>query len=310
VAITGPTPRLLLTGATGFIGGACRTRALGFAGEVHAVNQSGRGPDADRIVWHAADLRDPAEAARLVRQVRPTHCLHIAWIAKPGVYLTSPENLDWLQGGVALARTFGEEGGRRFVGAGTCAEYDWSAERFVEDGTPLTGGSPYGRCKAALWNAVQASADVHGFSAAWGRIFFPYGPGDAPARLIPSVIRSLRAGEELATTEGLQERDFVFVDDVADLLLSLVESGHAGAFNVGTGEGASVRSVVSALAGRLGGLTQIRFGAKAAAPHEPPRLVADMTKVRSALGWRPAWSLERGLDACIEASAVASAQSP
>lgn len=294
---------LLLTGATGFVGGACLRRALNFDGEIHAVTRTGRGPFADRVQWHSADLRDPGEARRIVAEIGPTHCLHSAWIATPGVYLESEDNRSWLEGGAALVDAFGAAGGERFVGVGSCAEYDWAADSFTEDRTPIVPSSLYGRCKASLWTILRAASARHAFSAAWGRVFFPYGPGDAAGRLIPSVIRTLRGGEALETTDGLQERDLIFVDDVADLLVGLVECRHEGAFNVGTGEAVSVRSVVTSLADKVGGLTRIRFGAKPRSPQEPDWLVANMDKVRLVLGWSPSWSLQLGLDACLAAMA-------
>src|SRR5262249_49474926 len=152
------------------------------------------------IRWHAADLLDPVAARRLVAETRPTHLLHAAWVATPGVFWHGPENLDWLAAGLELVRAFGEAGGRAFVGTGTCAEYDWPAPHFVEDTPPIRPGTLYGRAKAAMWAAVEACAARYGFAAAWGRLFLPYGPGDAPQRLIPTVIAGLRGRRPVLLT--------------------------------------------------------------------------------------------------------------
>ena len=114
---------------------------------------SGAGPHADRVIWHAADLRDPAAAARLVAGSGRAILLHAAWIATPGRFWAAPENLDWLEAGLALARRFGEAGGRVFVGLGSCAEYDWRAPSFAEDDTPIRPATLYGKAKAAMWAA-------------------------------------------------------------------------------------------------------------------------------------------------------------
>ena len=99
--------RLLVTGASGFIGAHCLRLMLDAGYDaVHAVNTRGQGPAADRVTCHAADLRKPAEAVRLIDELRPTHLFHAAWIATPGVYISSPENNDWLQAGIALVRAF------------------------------------------------------------------------------------------------------------------------------------------------------------------------------------------------------------
>jgi nucleoside-diphosphate-sugar epimerase len=286
---------VLLTGATGFIGSHCLNRLLRERCVVHAVSRRPRSRIDDRVTWHAEDLRVPEAARRLVERVRPTHLLNNAWIATPGRFWSDPENLNWLESGLAILRGFGEAGGVRFVGVGTCAEYDWGEPRFVEDETPVRPRTLYGKAKAAMAAAVEAFSANYGFSAAWGRIFLPYGPGDSPQRLIGTVIEALLAGQTVDLSHGRQERDFIYAADVADLLVRLLAGVEEGAFNVGTGYGTQVRSVVERIADRLGGRELLRFGA-IATDTEPARLVADMSKVALRLGWSAPTTLEAGLE--------------
>jgi nucleoside-diphosphate-sugar epimerase len=285
---------VLLTGATGFIGSHCLSRLLRERCVVHAVSLRPRSRTHDRVTWHAEDLRVPKAARQLIDQVRPTHLLNSAWIATPGRFWSDPENLDWLQSGLALLREFGEAGGVRFVGVGTCAEYDPKASRCAEDETPIRPRTLYGKAKAAMAAALEAFSANYRFSAAWGRIFQPYGPGDAPQRLIPTVIERLLAGRPVDLSEGKQERDFIYAADVADLLVRLLAGGEEGTFNVGTGYGTRIRSVAERIADRLGGRGLLRFGT-IASDAEPERLVADMSKVTLRLGWSAPTSLEAGL---------------
>lgn len=291
--------RVLLTGATGFLGRHCLER-LGLEGvEIHAVNRNGKGPALTDAQWHAADLRSPISAAATVEAVRPTHVLHSAWIVAPGRYWRHEDNLSWLEGSIALLRAFREIGGRRFVGVGSCAEYDWGAERFREDDTPCRPATLYGKSKYALWDAAQAFAD-NAFSAAWTRVFLPFGPGDNPARLIPSIISALRAGSMVALGTGEAVRDFVWAPDIADLLVRLLAGDATGVFNVGSGRGTAVGDVARTLAVRLGRPDLLQFGARSDPADEPASLVADMMKVERTLGWRASMSLEVGLDALLE----------
>ncbi len=288
--------RVLITGASGFIGRHCLALLRGGACEVHAVNRSGTAIGGGDVRWHAADLRDPAQATGLIERIRPTHLLHLAWEATPRVYNHSPDNFRWLEAGLAMVRAFGEQGGSRFVGAGTSAEYAGGHARCYEDETPIRPVSIYGKCKAGCWLGIEALAQHYRFSAAWGRVFLPYGPGDAAARLIPSVLSALREGRPVETTQGRQRRDFIYAPDAAALLVALLRSPAAGAFNVGTGRGTAIREAVEYLARQVGGLALVRFGALAPMQGEPPELVADMGKVATALGWTAPTSIEAGLD--------------
>jgi len=287
--------KVLITGATGFLGSHCLVRLLGEPCSVHAVNRTGKGPPHARVTWHAADLRVPDAVRDLVGRVRPTHLLHSAWITTPGRYASDGENLDWLQGGLALLRGFGEAGGTRFVGVGTCAEYDGQQTRFAEDETPVRPSTLYGKAKVAMSAAAQAFSAHYGFSAAWGRVFLPYGPGDHPQRLIPTVLAALQAGRPVEVSQGTQERDFIYAPDAADLLVRLLCAMEAGAFNVATGRGTRVRVVVERLADRVGRRDLIRFGALTG-DSGPLRLVADMSKVGERIGWSAPTSLEAGLE--------------
>jgi len=294
--------RLLITGATGFIGAHCLREALasGFD-EVHAVTRNGEGPAAPNLVWHAADLRDAAVAVQLVEAVKPTHLFHGAWIATPGVYLTSPENIDWMQATIAMVRAFADKGGQRFVGVGTSAEYAETNAPCEEDKTALAPVSVYGRAKVATWHAIAAIAEAHKIEAAWGRLFLPYGPGDLPQRLIPATVAKLRAGEKMLLSRGEQKRDFVYAPDAAKMLVGLLNSDATGAYNIGSGEPRSVRSVVEAVAERLNARDLPQFGAVAARAWEPPLLVADMRKLE-ALGFLVRTPMEKALDDVVAVS--------
>ncbi len=299
--------RVLITGASGFIGTHCLRRLMAEDCEIHAVNRAGSGAGSSRVTWHGADLRDTAQAVRLIDIIRPTHLLLAAWIATPRVYGSSAENADWLQASLAMAWAFGRAGGQRFVGVGSSAEYAPADAPCIEDETPVRPAWIYGKCKAACWLGVAAAAQYYGFSAAWGRLFLPYGPGDQPQRLIPVVLATLHAGRSLPTTHGRQVRDFIYAPDAADLYVRLQLSSEEGIFNVGTGRGTMIRSVIEHLAERCGGRERVQFGALETSPGEPPTLVADMTKVQERLGWSAHTTLEMGLDRALAASRRASA---
>jgi nucleoside-diphosphate-sugar epimerase len=290
--------RLLITGATGFLGLPCVLRAT-TEFVVHAVARGGvcALPCGSRLTPHPCDLFDRDAVSRLLATVRPTHLLHLAWIATPGVYWTSPENQGWVEASKHLLTAFAECGGRRAVIAGTCAEYDWTAGGVCrERDTPLRPATLYGQCKNELREWCESESRLRrSLSLAWARLFHLYGPHEHPARLVPSVARALLAGEVAECSAGTQERDFLHTHDVADALISLVRSDVVGPVNIGSGEAVPVRSVVEAVARWCGRLDLVRLGARPTPPDEPPLLVAAVSRLRDEVGWRPRVTLEAGI---------------
>jgi nucleoside-diphosphate-sugar epimerase len=302
--------RLLITGATGFLGVPC-VRAASEHFEVHAAARQ-CGPLAPRAEmatargangphYHPCDLLEPGAAVRLVEEARPTHLLHLAWIATPGVYWTSPENHRWVEASKRLLLAFARCGGRRAVVAGTCAEYDWGAAgRCHEFATPTRPHTTYGRCKLELSRWAAAFGRERGVEVAWARLFFPYGPRDHAARLVPSVARALLSGVPASCSAGEQRRDFVHVDDAADALVALARSTLTGPVNVGTGEPVAVRTVIELVAQACGRPELVRLGERPTPAGEPPLLAADVGRLRDELGWRPRTELAAGLRATVD----------
>lgn len=154
---------------------------------------------------------------------------------------------------------------------------------------------------------IQAYAQRYGFSAAWARVFLPYGTGDDPRRLIPSLLAALSAGKPISVSDGSQVRDFVYAPDVADLLVSLLATSDAnGAYNVGTGRGVAVRQVIQRVADHFNARELVHFGAQARRADEPAALVADMTKVERTLGWHAQTSIESGLEQMLRNTGASS----
>lgn len=283
---------VLVTGARGFIGQRCLPllRARGF--EVHAVtSQAGI---EDGATWHQCDLLNTSACDALIERVRPTHLLHLAWYAQPGAFWTSSASLDWLAAGIRLARRFYDTGGVRAVGAGSCAEYAATDLPCREDITPIAPATLYGEAKASMHFALRATAHERG-SWAWGRLFAPYGPGEPPGRFIPAVIDGLLRREPVSCTHGRQVRDFVYVDDVAEACVALVDSEATGAYNVGSGDGRSLKEVADIIIQQLGRGELVRFGEREAPKYDPARVVADGTKILTDAGWSPKVSLQEGI---------------
>jgi len=293
--------KVLLTGASGFIGSHSLPLLVERGFEVHAVGRAQRPPfvEGDLLFWHQCDLLDLNDQNTLMSRVKPTHLLHFAWHALPKDYWDSLENIRWVQASLELLLRFSSQGGRRAVLAGTCAEYDWTHGYCIESVTPEKPSSLYGVSKSSLQTILRQLSKTTGLSSAWGRIFHLYGPGEHPERLVPSVIISLLNGKLAHCSHGEQIRDFLFVKDAASAFVELLDSDIQGTVNVASGEPVSLKKIVGWLGDYLGCPELIEFGSIPARASDPPFLVASVERLARELHWRPEYPLHRGLEQTV-----------
>lgn len=284
--------RVLVTGGAGFVGRQTLSELSARGFEVHAADR--RALREEAAVWHELDLLDARAVSELVAAVRPTHLLHLAWCTAHGKFWSAPENLDWVAASIALLSAVTAAGVERVVGAGSCAEYDWSYGYCVEDLTPTRSATLYGTSKNTFCEVLLARVRELGLGAAWGRIFLAYGPFEHPDRLVPSVTRALLRGERAACTHGEQVRDVLHVRDVARAFVHLLDGPAQGAFNVCSGTPVSIKSVVELIAEEIGRRDLLALGALPARAEDPPLLVGSPTRLRAS-GFTPSVTLESGI---------------
>lgn len=287
--------RVLVTGATGFIGRHVLGPLVKAGAEVHACSRSPQSSERG-LTWHRADVLNAADASAIVGRVCPDVLLHLAWFATPPDYWRSPLNLRWTSATLELAHAFVQAGGRRLVGVGTCAEYSWLNGRCVEGVTPIQPTTVYGGCKAAVWSALEPYAREGGVNAAWARLFFVYGPHEPPSRLVPSLVTAIRAGMPARCRAANHVRDFLHVADAGSAIAALALSPVQGAVNIASGEPSTVGAIAEGIARRLdrSDLLQMELG-----PPEEASVVASVDRLRDEVGWRPAFTLDAGLDDAV-----------
>lgn len=289
--------KVLLTGANGFIGKHIIPMLIERNYEVHAVSRKLTTISKQRqpLFWHQCNLLDIHQQKHLLEKVKPTHMLHLAWITTPLEYWSSIENIHWLQASLSLTMNFVATGGKRAVFAGSCAEYDWTYGYLTEGVTPKRPSSLYGTCKHTYHCVLRKFSNQVGLSNAWGTIFFPYGPGENPNRLVSSVILSLLRGESPRCSHGNQIRDFLFVEDVASAFVALLDSNAQSSFNIASGQPITLKSIVKTISILMDSCLPIEFGAVPSSENEIPLLVANVDRIKTTLGWKPTYTLKSGL---------------
>ncbi len=290
--------RLLVTGATGFIGSRVTRAALASGWRVAVLACPGASPRrlrdvADRLVWLRGDLTHPASVRVAVARWKPSACIHLAWFAEPGRYLHAPENVDCLVGSLALLQELVRRRCRSVVMAGTCAEYAPRSGRLRED-APVRPATLYGACKLALGEIARRMIRGSATRLAWARIFQLYGPAEDPRRVVPAAMLSLYGGRPFRASQGDQVRDYLHADDVASALLRLAARRADGLFNVCSARPVTIRAILQVVGRVTGRPGLLRFGAVGRRPWDPPRLVGDNRRLL-ALGWVPRYGLRDGL---------------
>ena len=279
----------MLTGATGFVGRHALTALIEAGHEVHAVaRRRGRDP---RAIWHEVDLLADCS---VVGDVKPEILVHLAWCAEHREFWTSLENVRWVEASLALLRGFAAGGGARAVVAGTCAEYEWSREVYPES-APKRPATLYGAAKHGLQVVACAFAEQVDLSLAWGRLFFLYGPFEAPGRFVPSLLLPMLRDEPAPMTEGSQRRDFLHTADAGAAFAALADSPVTGAVNVASGSPVTLCALARRIARLLDRDELLQIGARPMPEGEPPALVADVRRLREEVGWSPKIGLEAGL---------------
>jgi nucleoside-diphosphate-sugar epimerase len=307
--------RALVTGATGFIGRHVVDRLLELGTQVAVViRPGGRLSDPWRGRVAAIECVDWSETG-LRAALAPHPFDTVFHVAAYGVAPTDRDVDQILRINVALAPALVRlcrERGARMVATGTFSEYGPP-----RDETPLTEDAPlqsskiYGASKAAGGLVASALAAQLGVGLRLLRLFKVYGAGEAPHRLLPSLVASLPQGRRVPLSAGTQVLDFVYVKDVveaclrADAHMAAQSQPSAATWNVCTGTGHSVRTFALKVAQALGAPANLLgFGDIPMRPDDEPWLVGSGERMHAAVGWRPAFDLDAGVrDAVASLSA-------
>jgi nucleoside-diphosphate-sugar epimerase len=202
-----------------------------------------------------------------------------------------------------LVECAAEMGAECIVHTGSCAEYAPASPgvRLRED-APIGGTTLYGTTKHAGFLCARGLAEQRSVPYVNLRLFGIYGPGEAPHRLLPTLVRSLAAGEPVALSGGEQVRDFLFVEDAVDGLLVASRRAAPGVYNLCTGRPTTVRAVAEQMADLLGApRALLQFGAVSVREGETSFLVGDPAGFADATGWVAPTSLVDGLSATARA---------
>ncbi|WP_226682721.1 NAD-dependent epimerase/dehydratase family protein [Sutcliffiella horikoshii] len=293
--------KLLITGANGFIGKHILEKLRNKDYEVHAITSRDISaiPTGDKVIWHNVDLLNSNKMEEIMKNIKPSILLHLAWIVTPENYKESIMNIEWILASMKLLRLFNKYGGKKVVISGTCAEYDTSTFVCIENSTPLKPSTLYAKSKCALRTIAEEYCKKENISLVWGRVFYVYGPEENINRLVPYVTSSLLNNKIANCTHGLQVLDYLYVKDVAEAFIAILENNITGEVNIGSGKPILLKDLIYQIGYQLNKPHLIKLSNKFPdKPHENI-IVADIYKIQESTGWHPTTTLDEGLDHTI-----------
>jgi len=307
-ALTGA--RVLVTGASGFIGAHLTRRLLDAGANVHALTSvvSSVYPMRlvdirDRITLHEGSLIDRGALETIAADVKPAYVFHLGAYTHVG---KSWQRVDEcvqvnVQGTVNLLMALAPHGYTRFLNTGTSEIYGDIDVPFREDKQPHPV-SPYSVSKYAAEEFCRLFAESHKWPIVRVRPFNAYGPAQSPDRVIPEIITRALRGQQLRMTQGQQTREFNYVDDICTGFMQLATApGIDGdLFNLSCGEDVSIRDLATTILDLMGNPVEADFGALPERPTEIMEMRGDATKTRDRVGYESKTSLQDGLTATID----------
>jgi len=199
--------------------------------------------------------------------------IHCAWYVEPQNYLKSPKNIDCLIGTLTLAKSILQSSIKKFIGLGTCFEYDLS-QGYVSRNTPIKPQTLYASTKASLNILLENLFSESEIKFIWCRLFYLFGEGEDPRRLYTHIVNNLKANKIVELTSGDQIRDFLDVKVAAQEIVNLIYVDYHGVVNICSGIPISVRDFAEDIAKKNGyDLSLLKFGARKENIFDPPVVV-------------------------------------
>ncbi len=287
--------RILVTGASGFIGSHLCRSLSDTGAEVHGVSRVPRTGVEKGLRWWQGDLADPAIVRTLISTIKPEIIFNLAagdTRANRDVNLVLPIFKDNLSTAVNVLTAATETGCGRILLAGSLDEPEPGA----------APSSPYAAAKVAIQAYAQLFHRIFQMPVVVARMFMAYGPGqEAVQKLIPYVTLSLLQGQGPKLSSGQRLVDWIYIDDLVEGLTALAQAPDVEGCTVDLGSGflVTVRAVVQELVRLTGSTAEPVFGAIQERPMEQLR-TAKVNETYSQTGWKVRTSLEKGLSQTID----------
>lgn len=272
--------RILVTGATGFVGLPVAQKLAAAGHDLTCIIRPGtedRLEDLNAQIILCDDVFAQSSDWWTSKLKGIDTLVHLAWYAEPGKYLTSERNLDCLIGTLSMAKGATAAKLRRFVGIGTCFEYDQTQGELSVD-TPLAPDTPYATAKVAAFTMLKSWFATTEVEFLWARLFYLHGAREDHRRLVPYLHNQLSKGQVAELTSGTAVRDYSDIEAAAEMLVKDITSKRVGPTNICSGKGVTIRAFAEQIADHYGRRDLLKFGARPDNLTDPPVVIGHRTE--------------------------------
>ena len=273
-----------MTGASGFVGAQVLNRLSQMDLEIRVVSRPGKKKffasyeNVTEVIQTNNFFTETSEwYEKLCQDIDIV--IHLAWYAERGKYLESSLNIECLSGTLNFASAAAKHGIKKFVGVGTCFEYDLDTVKGLDVNSPLNPRHLYSISKSAAFLLLSKLFLNKKIDFLWTRIFYLYGEGEDDRSLVAELRKKLKLNETIDLTQGKQIRDFMDVAVAGSVIADASMGSNVGPFNVCSGEGISVRQLAENIADEYGGRSLLNFGARKDNLSDEPFVVGIRSKV-------------------------------
>jgi len=287
--------RVLITGATGFIGKPLSNILIGAGYEVLALTRKVPAQQ-DQIKWLEADLSNTEAYHSVIADFSPEVVIHLAWQGIPDYSLeTSIANLNLSLGLLSFVMSL--ESCKKVLVSGSCWEYTDAKGECLE-GDVTNPQNDFTWAKHAIRSWLEIHCLKHGIDYAWLRIFYVYGPGQRSGSLLPTILTSLQEDRIPAINALYNANDYVYIDDVVEAFMVAVKQPFkSGIYNIGSGGSVKVLDIFRLAENIVNGSETLaeQMAENVSVQANAVDFWAGLAKVRKYLGWMPKTSLTDGI---------------
>jgi nucleoside-diphosphate-sugar epimerase len=279
--------RLLITGATGFIGRAFLQKKLNK--NLMVISRRNK-PKKLIIKWIKTDIEQIQKKIKIIKKFNPNILIHLAW---EGIPLLNKKNslINLRKNKIFFKNLFKFLKFDKIIVSGSCFEYDLKNQKIYE--SSKLSSSYFAKAKASLYNFLLSQQTKNKYKLIWFRIFYVYGLNQRKDSLIPSLIMNFKKNRDVFLNSPYEKKDFIYISDVIHLFKKALRSNANGIFNLGYGKPYSPLYIANFLKKKINSTSTINFKKKIS--YNNKIFYAAMNKTKKKFDWKPKFNLKSGL---------------